>query len=75
VGFKATVVRGTNGTADKPGNSGWSATGGQGSSAYVFGGIEKGGDPGGSSSGPAVAVSAGMAVVALGTDTTGSVVS
>jgi len=55
--------------------NGWSAVGGQTSSAYVFGGFEKGGDPLGSSSGSAVGLSAGWGVFALGTDTTGSTVS
>jgi amidase len=47
--------------------TGWSARGGQPSSAYVLGG-----DPLGSSSGSAVAVSAGWAAASLGTDTLGS---
>ena len=55
--------------------NGWSALGVQTSSAYVFGGFEKGGDPLGSSSGSAVGLSAGWGAFALGTDTTGSVVS
>ena len=55
--------------------TGWSALGGQTSSAYVFGGFEKGGNPMGSSSGSAVGLSAGWCGFALGTDTTGSVVS
>ncbi|WVQ85405.1 hypothetical protein IAT38_007570 [Cryptococcus sp. DSM 104549] len=53
--------------------NGWSAVGGQGSSAYVEGGFEAGGDPMGSSSGSAVGVSAGWAAGSLGTDTMGSV--
>lgn len=54
---------------------GWSAVGGQTSSAYVEGGFEAGGDPLGSSSGSAVGVSAGFAAASLGGDTTGSIVS
>jgi amidase len=54
---------------------GWSAMGGQTSSAYVFGGFKAGGNPLGSSSGSAVGLSAGWGLVALGTDTTGSTVS
>lgn len=55
--------------------NGWSAVGGQTSSAYVVGGFEAGGDPSSSSAGSAVGVSAGFATAALGTDTIGSVVS
>ena len=55
--------------------NGWSAVGGQISSAYVEGGYASGGDPGGSSGGSAVGVSAGFAAASLGTDTTGSTVS
>jgi amidase len=51
---------------------GFSARGGQGSSAYVEGGHANGGNPRGSSSGSAIAVSAGWAAASLGTDTTGS---
>ncbi|KAH7303806.1 amidase signature domain-containing protein [Stachybotrys elegans] len=55
-------------------NSGaWSARGGRISSAYVQGGYDAGGDPSGSSGGPAVAVSAGFASASLGTDTEGSI--
>lgn len=46
----------------------WSGRGGYCRSAYV-----KDGDPGGSSCGSAVAVSAGFAAAALGGDTTGSI--
>ncbi|OCF31109.1 hypothetical protein I316_07241 [Kwoniella heveanensis BCC8398] len=53
--------------------NGWSAVGGQTSSAYVEGGFEAGADPMGSSSGSAVGVSAGWAAASLGTDTMGSV--
>ncbi len=49
-------------------SDGWSAVGGQCSSAYVEGGFKAGGNPGGSSSGSAVGVSAGFAVASLGTD-------
>ncbi|KAL1634239.1 hypothetical protein SLS58_010783 [Diplodia intermedia] len=55
--------------------SAWSGRGGQCQSAYVFGGFAAGGDPSGSSGGSAVAVSAGFAAAALGTDTEGSVIS
>ncbi|KAI9635123.1 amidase signature domain-containing protein [Dioszegia hungarica] len=55
--------------------NGWSAVGGQTSSAYVEGGFAAGGDPLGSSSGSAVGVSAGFGAAALGTDTGGSVIS
>ncbi|KAK0702550.1 amidase signature domain-containing protein [Apiosordaria backusii] len=60
--------------------TGWSALGGQTQSAYVEGGVIKGepflghSTPGGSSTGSAVGVSAGMAPVALGTETDGSIV-
>lgn len=50
--------------------SGWSALGGQTTSAYV-----QDGDPLGSSAGSAVGVSAGFAAAALGSDTSGSIVS
>ncbi|KAH0557049.1 hypothetical protein GP486_005161 [Trichoglossum hirsutum] len=59
---------------------GWSAVGGQTQSAYVRGGIEAGdsfgghSNPGGSSSGSAVSVSAGFAPAAIGTETDGSLV-
>jgi amidase len=57
------------------GTQGWSAVGGQTSSAYIEGGFEAGGNPLGSSSGTAVGISAGFAAAGLGSDTTGSVVS
>jgi amidase len=56
-------------------SSAWSARGGQCQAAYVVGGFDAGGDPSGSSSGSAVAVSAGFAAAALGTDTEASIVS
>ncbi|PPQ71502.1 hypothetical protein CVT24_006466 [Panaeolus cyanescens] len=49
--------------------TGWSGRGGQCTNAYCHGG-----DPAGSSSGSAVAVSIGLAPVALGTETDGSIV-
>ncbi|KAJ9094936.1 hypothetical protein QFC21_005728 [Naganishia friedmannii] len=52
---------------------GWSSRGGQGRSAYVAGGCPEA-NPGGSSSGSAIAVSAGFAPAALGTDTIGSLI-
>ena len=55
--------------------NGWSALGGQTSSAYVFGGFKTGGDPLGSSSGNGVGLSAGWGAFALGLDTMGSDVS
>ncbi|CAK7233312.1 hypothetical protein SCUCBS95973_008552, partial [Sporothrix curviconia] len=61
-------------------DSGWSAVGGQTQSAYVRGGFRKddtgGGhsNPGGSSSGSAVAVAAGYAPLAIGTETMGSLI-
>ncbi|KAI1132451.1 amidase family protein [Nemania abortiva] len=61
-------------------NSGWSAVGGQTQSAYVRGGFREddsnGGhsNPGGSSSGPAVAVSAGLSPISVGTETMGSLI-
>ena len=61
-------------TGNTVGHTGWSATGGQVSSAYVYGGFDAGGIPGGSSSGSAVGVCAGFAVAAIGTDTTASIV-
>ncbi|KAK2594393.1 hypothetical protein QQS21_007899 [Conoideocrella luteorostrata] len=60
--------------------SGWSAIGGQTQSAYVRGGLDpndsKDGhsNPSGSSTGSAVAVSAGYAPVSLGTETDGSLI-
>ncbi|KAM0335643.1 hypothetical protein ACHAQA_000692 [Verticillium albo-atrum] len=60
---------------------GWSAVGGQSQSAYARGGLQEddtpGGhsNPGGSSSGPAIAVSAGFAPLAIGTETAGSLIS
>lgn len=54
---------------------GWSAVGGQTSSAYVQGGYANGGDPIGSSSGSAVGISAGFGAIGLGTETFGSIVS
>nr|XP_019049186.1 hypothetical protein I302_02967 [Kwoniella bestiolae CBS 10118]OCF28116.1 hypothetical protein I302_02967 [Kwoniella bestiolae CBS 10118] len=62
----------TNNTFRGPTN-GWSAVGGQCSSAYVEGGFDNGGNPFGSSSGSAVGLSVGWGVVAVGTDTLGSV--
>ncbi|KAI9634302.1 amidase signature domain-containing protein [Dioszegia hungarica] len=53
---------------------GWSAVGGQTSSAYVQGGYANGGDPIGSSSGSAVGISAGFGAIGLGTETFGSIV-
>ncbi|KAK6905673.1 hypothetical protein I203_106503 [Kwoniella mangroviensis CBS 8507] len=53
--------------------NGWSAVGGQCSSAYVEGGFDQGGDPMGSSSGSAVGLSVGWGAAAVGTDTLGSV--
>ena len=59
---------------------GWSAVGGQTQSAYVRGGFLKDdtfaghSNPGGSSSGSAVSVSAGYAPVSLGTETEGSLI-
>lgn len=54
-------------------SSGWSARGGQISSAYVVGGFSAGGDPSGSSGGSAVSVSAGFSAISIGTDTEGSI--
>ncbi|SLM36569.1 Amidase signature domain [Lasallia pustulata] len=59
---------------------GWSALGGQCQSAYVRGGIDPddqyGGhsNPGGSSTGSAVGVSAGFAPISIGTETWGSII-
>ncbi|GHJ89998.1 hypothetical protein NliqN6_6400 [Naganishia liquefaciens] len=53
---------------------GWSARGGQTQSAYVVGGYTNGGEPLGSSSGSAVAVSAGWTPASLGTETLGSII-
>ncbi|EGX92259.1 amidase family protein [Cordyceps militaris CM01] len=60
---------------------GWSAVGGQTQSAYVRGGFSHANDtsgghsnPGGSSSGSAVAVSAGMSPFSIGTETMGSLI-
>ncbi|KAM3443914.1 hypothetical protein MY4824_000362 [Beauveria thailandica] len=62
-------------------DSGWSAVGGQTQSAYVRGGFSHANDtngghsnPGGSSSGSAVAVSAGMSPFSIGTETMGSLI-
>ncbi|KAJ5718499.1 amidase family protein [Penicillium malachiteum] len=61
-------------------DSGWSAIGGQGQSAYVRGGFREddtgGGhsNPGGSSSGSAVAVAAGFGPFSIGTETMGSLI-
>ncbi|WVQ97353.1 hypothetical protein IAU59_004464 [Kwoniella sp. CBS 9459] len=60
-------------TAYRSPTNGWSAVGGQTSSAYVEGGFEAGADPMGSSSGSAVGLSAGWAAASIGTDTMGSV--
>lgn len=54
--------------------TGFSARPGQGSSAFVEGGHANGGNPLGSSSGSAIAVSAGWAPASLGTDTLGSLI-
>lgn len=53
---------------------GRSARGGQAQSAYVEGGYAAGGDPLGSSSGSAIALSAGWAPGALGAELSGSLV-
>ncbi|KAF2756644.1 amidase signature enzyme [Pseudovirgaria hyperparasitica] len=59
---------------------GWSMVGGQTQSAYVRGGVQPDDTPGGhsnptgSSSGSAVAVSAGLCPVSIGTETAGSLV-
>jgi amidase len=53
---------------------GRSARGGQAQSAYVEGGYNAGGDPLGSSSGSAIALSAGWAPCALGAEMSGSLV-
>ncbi|KAL8750099.1 MAG: hypothetical protein Q9199_007284 [Rusavskia elegans] len=57
---------------------GWSAVGGQSQSAYVRGGIRDddtfGGHSGGSSSGSAIAISAGLSPLALGTETEGPLI-
>lgn len=75
-GFKGYFVYNqTPGKSKKGISAGWSAIGGQCSSAYVEGGFDAGGDPLGSSSGSAVGVSAGFGAISVGTDTTGSVVS
>ena len=50
--------------------SGWSGRGGQATNAYY-----PNGDPRGSSSGSAIAVSIGLATVTLGTETDGSIIS
>ncbi|RKL48109.1 hypothetical protein BFJ70_g2467 [Fusarium oxysporum] len=57
--------------------SGWSGKGGQCQSAYVRGGIDPQDiqNPSGSSTGSAVAVSAGYAPLSIGTETDGSLVS
>ncbi|KAJ9112252.1 hypothetical protein QFC22_006336 [Naganishia vaughanmartiniae] len=55
---------------------GWSARGGRGRSAYDVGGHgSDGAKPSGSSSGSAIAVSAGFSPAALGTETSGSLIS
>ncbi|KAF2834385.1 amidase signature enzyme [Patellaria atrata CBS 101060] len=59
---------------------GWSSVGGQTQSIYIPGGIEPGetilghSAPGGCSTGSAVAVAAGFAPLALGTETVGSII-
>ncbi|MCJ1311431.1 hypothetical protein MMC25_005102 [Agyrium rufum] len=59
---------------------GWSAVGGQGQSAYVRGGIDPEdtfaghSNPGGSSSGSGISVSAGLAPLSIGTETQGSLI-
>ncbi|CAD6576880.1 MAG: hypothetical protein ASARMPRED_007930 [Alectoria sarmentosa] len=60
--------------------AGWSPVGGQGQSSYVKGGRQPGdpifsiNGPGGSSSGPSIAVAAGYAPIALGEETSGSLI-
>ncbi|MCJ1313133.1 hypothetical protein MMC25_006810 [Agyrium rufum] len=60
--------------------AGWSPIGGQGQNAYVRHGLQPGdptfsiNGPGGSSSGPAIGVSAGFAPAAIGTETSGSLI-
>ncbi|KUJ15904.1 amidase signature enzyme [Mollisia scopiformis] len=60
--------------------SGWSALGGQTQSPYVKGGVRPDdtfsghSNPGGSSSGSAVSVAAGLVTVSIGTETDGSIV-
>ncbi|RDW76971.1 amidase signature (AS) enzyme-5 [Coleophoma cylindrospora] len=60
--------------------SGWSALGGQTQSPYVKGGVQPDdtfsghSNPGGSSSGSAVSVAAGLVTVSIGTETDGSIV-
>ncbi|KAI1428375.1 amidase family protein [Xylaria sp. FL1777] len=62
-------------------NSGWSALHGQSQNPYIVGGVAEsdgvGGhsSPGGSSSGSAIAVAAGFAPMAIGTETDGSLIS
>ncbi|KAL2291360.1 hypothetical protein FJTKL_13964 [Diaporthe vaccinii] len=53
----------------RPSDSGWSARGGQ-----TYGAYHDNQDPGGSSSGSAVGVDVGMCVLALGTETSGSII-
>ncbi|CAF1112988.1 unnamed protein product [Adineta ricciae] len=66
---KASLSEWSNFKADNTTRAGWSARGGLASSAYVADG-----NPGGSSSGSAIATSAGLCAAAIGTETCGSTV-